>query len=214
LRTGKCPLIVGGDHAIAMGTIGGAARVATRLGLIWVDAHADYNDSASSPSGNIHGMPLAAALGQADAILNDIAAVNPKVRAEDTVLIGVRDVDPGETVRLRASGITVFTSWDVETRGINAIAAEALDITTVNTDALHLSFDLDVLDPLEMPGTGTTSPGGMSYREGCVLVQTLYASGKVTSLEFTELNPLLDDAGRSCRLARDLITYALGRQLY
>lgn len=211
---GRFPLVVGGDHSIAMGTLGGVARVVPNLGLIWVDAHADFNDSVTSPSKNIHGMPLAAIVGQSDAVLNEIAGVNPKVRPEKAVLLGVRDLDKLEIPKLHGSGLTVFTSWEIERRGIQAVVADALAVAGEGTDGVHLSFDLDSLNPLEMPGTGTTAAGGLTFREGSVLVNQVHASGRMVSFEVTELNPLLDLAGMSCRMARDLILYGLGKPLF
>ncbi|HYE77232.1 MAG TPA: arginase [bacterium] len=211
---GRFPLVVGGDHSIAMGTLGGVARVVKNLGLIWVDAHADFNDSTTSPSGNIHGMPLAAIVGQSDAVLNNIAGINPKVRPGRTVLLGVRDIDLLELPKLHSSGVTVFTSWEVERRGIQAVVADALEVAGEGTDGVHLSFDLDSLNPLEMPGTGTTAAGGLTFREASVLVNQLQGSGRLVSCEVTELNPLLDMAGTSCRQARDLILYVLGKPLF
>jgi len=159
-------------------------------------------------------MCLAAIVGQADDPLNAIAEINPKVDPSKVVLIGIRDLDPLELPRDRASGVTVFTSWDIEHLGIEVVTERALEIAGSGTEGIHLSFDIDAIGPQEIPGTGTRAPGGITFRESSLLVHRLWESGQVSSLEFNELNPLLDVVGQSCRLTKELVLYAVGKRLY
>ncbi len=217
LDAGDWPLIIGGDHSIAMGTVSGLATHlkarGEKLGLIWFDAHGDMNLPCFSPSGNIHGMPLAHLLGYGDADLAGILDVNPAVDRDNVVLIGIRDIDVVEREFIRDSGVTAFTMRDIDQLGMLEVARRSLEIVNRNTAGFHLSFDLDGCDPEVIPGTGTTVPGGVSYREAHLLLEECAANGRMTSMEVVELNPFLDDANVSAERAVTLIQSALGRSI-
>ncbi|HBK18753.1 MAG TPA: arginase [Gammaproteobacteria bacterium] len=217
LDAGDWPLIIGGDHSIAMGTVSGLATHlkarGEKLGLIWFDAHGDMNLPCSSPSGNIHGMPLAHLLGYGDADLAGILDVNPAVDRDNVVLIGIRDIDVVEREFIRDSGVTAFTMRDIDQLGMLEVARRSLEIVNRNTAGFHLSFDLDGCDPEVIPGTGTTVPGGVSFREAHLLLEECAANGRMTSMEVVELNPFLDDANVSAERAVTLIQSALGRSI-
>ena len=194
------PLILGGDHSIAMGTIEGVRRGRGRApGVIWVDAHGDINTPVTSPSGNVHGMPLAYALQEGSA------------QAERTVLIGLRDVDPGEREAIRSLGVRAYAMGEIDRRGMSAVIDEALTIVSAGARSVHVSFDMDGIDPREAPGVGTPVRGGLTYREAHLLMETVAASGTLGSLEITEINPILDIENRTAALAVELITSALGK---
>lgn len=217
LDAGDWPLIIGGDHSIAMGTVSGLATHlkarGEKLGLIWFDAHGDMNLPCFSPSGNIHGMPLAHLLGYGDADLAGILDVNPAVDRDNVVLIGIRDIDVVEREFIRDSGVTAFTMRDIDQLGMLEVARRSLEIVNRNTAGFHLSFDLDGCDPEVIPGTGTTVPGGVSFREAHLLLEECAANGRMTSMEVVELNPFLDDANVSAERAVTLIQSALGRSI-
>ncbi|HQZ90645.1 MAG TPA: arginase [Thermomicrobiales bacterium] len=210
---GRFALLLGGDHALAVGSLAGAG-VAGRLGVIWVDAHADINTPETSPSGNVHGMPLAAALGQGP---RQLAAVGSQsgLRLDDLIYIAVRDLDPGERELLADGPALVWTADDVEIRGIAEIVTASVDRLLANgIDALHLSFDLDALDPTVMPGTGTRVPGGLTYREATRLLALLRRSGlPIVSADVVELNPLLDPSGGSTAVAAAIAGALLGETI-
>ncbi len=210
---GRMALILGGDHALAIGSLAGAA-VAGRLGVIWVDAHGDINTPAISPSGNVHGMPLAAALGRGP---RGLAAIGSRsgLRLDDVVYIGLRDLDPGERDLLRDGPALVWTIDDVEDRGIDEIVTASVDRLLANAvDAVHLSFDLDALDPAVVPGTGTRVPGGLTYREATRVLALLRRSGlPIVSADVVELNPLLDPSGDSTAVAAALTAALLGETI-
>ncbi|WP_054261393.1 arginase [Propionispora sp. 2/2-37] len=192
VKSGSFPLVLGGDHSIAMGTIAGIARHYQNLGVIWYDAHADMNTPQTSPSGNIHGMPLAACMGLGPALLKNIGGYCPKVKAENIVLIGVRDIDPGEKALIANTNMKTYSPEDVKQWGIVTVMQEAIAYLSERCDGIHLSFDLDGIDPREIPGVGTPVAGGISYHDSLLGVQRLFQSGKITSAEFVEVNPLLD----------------------
>jgi len=200
VRTGGFPLVLGGDHSIAMGTLAGVARARGRApGVIWVDAHGDINTPITSPSGNVHGMPVHFAL--------EAHSVSP----ERIVFIGLRDVDEGEKRAIRALGVKAFTMSDIDRTGMGAVIAEALAIAADGPGSLHVSFDMDGIDPTEAPGVGTPVRGGISYREAHLLMEAVAASGTLGSLEITEINPILDNQNQTAILAVELVLSALGK---
>ncbi|MDY0324021.1 MAG: arginase [Candidatus Carbobacillus sp.] len=207
------PLVLGGDHSIAIGSLAAHRKHKKRLGVIWFDAHGDVNTPETTPSGNIHGMPLAVALGYGEPSLTAIGG-SPYVYPEDVVLIGIRDLDPGEKVFLRKLGIRVFTMHDIDRYGMRRVMEEALDVVTQHTDGVHLSFDLDALDPLYAPGVGTPVAGGVSYREAHLAMEMMAESGVITSADFVEVNPILDVENKTARAAVRLIGSLLGDTLF
>lgn len=214
---GAFPLVVGGDHSIAIGSITGVAshyrRKGQSLGLIWVDAHADMNTPETSPSGNIHGMPLSCVLGMGAAELVDLGGFAPKVRGENAALLGIRDLDDGERENVRASGIRAFTMRDVDEMGMSQVMREAIAVASRGTAGFHVSFDLDGLDPEIAPGVGTPVRGGIGFREAHLLMEMVADSGRMVSMEATELNPILDTRNRTGELVVDLIASAFGKRI-
>jgi len=205
------PVILGGDHSISIGSVSGLSQRG-RTGLIWIDAHADFNTPETSPSGNIHGMPLAALAGLGDSRLTEIAGPAPKVRPSDVVLIGVRSVDPGERELLRRAGVAVYTMKEVDKMGIPNIAANVI-AQMQGLERVHVSFDADVLDPTVAPGVGTPVPGGFSYREAHLLMELLADAGIVTSLDLVEVNPILDERNRTAQIVVELAASLLGKKI-
>ncbi|OXM13183.1 arginase [Paenibacillus herberti] len=210
---GLFPLIMGGDHSIAIGTLAGLTGHYGNLGLIWFDAHGDLNTEETTPSGNIHGMSLAAAVGRGSFTLKDIAGSGPYIRKENVVIIGARELDLGEQEYIRAEGITCFTMHEIDRMGIHAVMEQAIAIAGRGTDGVHVSFDLDCLDPLEACGVGTPVPGGLNYREAHYAMELLAETGLVTSMELVEVNPLLDQNRRTARLAVELAASLLGKRI-
>ncbi|MCS7068533.1 MAG: arginase [Meiothermus sp.] len=206
------PIVLGGDHSIAMGSVTGAGR-GGRIGVIWVDAHADFNTPQTSPSGNIHGMPLAHLCGLGDARLVNLGHPGAKVRPEDVVLIGIRSLDAGEVALLRERGVTVYTMKEVDVQGIPAIAAQVTEKFR-GFERVHLSLDADVLDPEIAPGVGTPVAGGLTYREAHLLMELLADASLVTSLDLVEVNPILDVANRTARMMVELASSLLGKKIY
>ena len=217
LAAGALPLVLGGDHSLAAGSVAASAAAARqrdeRLGLLWIDAHGDMNTPDTSPSGNVHGMPLAALLGPEPVELSAIGGVSPAVDAARTVLIGVRDLDPAEREHVVASGAQVFTMEDVDRLGMATVAERALTLTGRDTDGLHVSFDLDVCDPSIAPGVGTPVRGGISYREAHLVMETVAGSGRLRALDLVELNPTLDDRNATAELGVELVLSALGLRI-
>jgi arginase len=206
----RFPLVLGGDHSIAIGTLAGLAKHYDNLGVIWYDAHADMNTPETSPSGNIHGMPLAASMGLGHPALTNIGGYQGKVKPEHVVLIGARDIDPGEQRLIAEKNIKVYTAQDVKRLGIKKVISETLEYLSARCDGIHLSFDVDGIDPAEIPGVGTPVAEGISYSESMKAVQLLSASNKLTSAEFVEVNPLLDKGDRTSRLTAGLIGALFG----
>jgi arginase len=206
------PIVLGGDHSIALGSVVGGAR-RERVGLVWVDAHGDFNTPDSSPSGNIHGMPLAALCGYGDERLVNLAWPGVKVRPEDVVLIGVRDLDGEERRLMREAGVTVHTMKEIDRVGLPRIAEDTLT-RLGGLPRLHVSFDADVLDPEIAPGVGTPVAGGLTFREAHLLMELFADSGKVTSLDLVEVNPILDRANRTANTLVGLAASLLGQQIY
>ena len=213
----KFPLVLGGDHSIGAGTVAGMAQYfqkrGEKLGLIWVDAHADMNTPASSPSGNVHGMPLAAILGKGTKPLVTLAGAVPMVAPANTVLVGIRDLDEQERAYVKRSKMHAFTMRDIDERGMTAVMTEALQLAAAGTAGTHISFDMDSLDPSEAPGVGTPVRGGLSYREAHLAMELACDSGCVTSLEVVEVNPVMDERNRTAQLAVELVTSALGKRI-
>lgn len=210
---GTIPLVLGGDHSIAIGTQAGLARHSKDRGMIWFDAHADFNTPASSPSGNIHGMPVSSALGVGHPDLADFDAPGPKLPKDNVVLVGLRDVDPKEAALLDEHGIHHFTMRDIDELGMNEVMRRCIEIAGKGKDGIHVSFDLDGVDPQWAPGTGTTVEGGFTYREAHLALEMLADTGRVTSMEFVEVNPLLDHKNQTGRFAVGLITSLLGKSI-
>jgi arginase len=217
LEAGALPLVLGGDHSVAAGSVAASAEMARRadrpIGLIWVDAHGDMNTPGSSASGNVHGMPLAALLGPEPAELSCIAGFSPKVRPEHTVLIGVRNLDAGEKLRVRESRVHVFTMKDIDRAGIAAVAEQAIQLAARGTAGLHVSFDIDVCDPSVAPGVGTPVKGGLDYREAHMVMEMIADSGLLRALDIVEVNPTLDVHNSTAVLGTELVLSALGMKI-
>lgn len=211
VKAGRFPLFIGGDHSIAVGTVA-AVTDEEPTGLIWMDAHGDFNTPQTSPSGNIHGMPLAALIGEGHKALVDIGRPGPKILPENVVMIGQRDFDASEKKRLKASGISIFTMREIDEQGISSVANKAL-MKLVHLKRIHLTVDMDALDPVEAPGVGTPVPGGITYREAHLLMEILADSGKITSMDLVEINPILDIANKTAELAVELTLSALGKSI-
>ncbi|KHF39205.1 arginase [Halalkalibacter okhensis] len=207
------PLVLGGDHSISIGSIAGIAKHYKNLGVIWYDAHADLNTAETSPSGNIHGMPLAINLGLGHKLLTNIGGYSPKVKPENIIIIGARSIDDGERRLIKEKGITVFTMHEIDRRGMTAVMEEAIDYLAKRTDGVHLSFDLDAIDPIYAPGVGTPVFGGVTYRESHLAMELLAESELITSAEFVEVNPILDDKNTTADVAIELVASLLGKQL-
>jgi len=217
LDAGMLPLVVGGDHSIACGTVAGLSswhhRRGQRIGLIWVDAHADMNTPETTPSGNVHGMPLACCLGYGREELAGLGETRPMVRPQDAVLIGIRDVDPGERALVREAGIRVYSMREIDILGIDRVMREALAIVTKDTAGFHLSVDMDGIDPAAAPGVGTPVTGGITQREAHLLLEHAAESGQLLGLELTEINPILDERNRTAELAVALALSGLGKRI-
>ena len=217
ISSGRFPLVLGGDHAQAIGTISGLARHhrprGERIGVVWVDAHTDMNTPDTSPSGNIHGMPLAVLLGHGPESLVALAGDGPALDPEDVVVIGARDVDANERALVRETGVRVYTMAELDARGTHVCVREAFERVTRHTVGVHLSFDLDGVDPAPAPGVGTPVPGGLSVRESHLICETAARTGKLLGMEMVELNPTLDHANQTGRLAVWLIASALGKTI-
>ena len=217
LDSGEIPLIIGGDHSIAMGTVSGVSAYfrnkSEKAGLIWFDAHGDMNLPESTPSGNIHGMPLAHLLGYGDPQLSSILGADPAVAPENVALIGIRDIDRVEREFINRSGITAFTMRDIDQLGMSEVSRRALEVVNADTAGFHVSFDLDGCDPEVIPGSGTLVPGGVSFREAHLLLEECASNGRMTSMDVVELNPFLDQANISAERAVTLIQSAFGRSI-
>jgi arginase len=218
LRRGRLPILIGGDHSIAIGTLAGASRFfrekKLRMGTIWIDAHGDMNTPETSPSGNIHGMPLAVSLGDGMKELVRLGGFHPKIEAARTALVGIRNLDEDERKNIARYGIHVYTMKDIDRHGMSSVMDEAIQRTSQGADGVHVSFDMDVVDPRTAPGVGTAVRGGLSYREAHLAMELIHDSGIMTSLEVVETNPFLDVRNRTARLGVELILSALGKSIY
>ena len=215
---GAMPIVLGGDHSLATGSVAAAAEWARRskslpIGLLWVDAHGDMNTPATSLSGNVHGMPLAALLGQEPAELAKIGGPLPKVLATNTVLIGIRNLDAREKIAVKDSSVHVFTMKDIDRQGIASIVEQAVNLAGNGTAGIHVSFDMDVCDPLIAPGVGTPVKGGLDYREAHMVMEIVADSGLLTSLDLVEVNPTLDVRNTTAQLGTELALSALGMKI-
>jgi arginase len=217
LEAGKVPLALGGDHSMAAGTVSGVAefyrRQNQRVGLIWIDAHTDINTPDSSPSGNVHGMPLAALMGLWPGDLANIYNFSPKVKPENCVLVGVRDIDAVEKENVRKAGIGVFTMRDIDERGMRTVMEEALRLAGRGTAGYHISLDMDWVDPEDAPGVGTPVRGGATYREAHLAMEIIADHGRMLSLEIVEVNPVIDEHNRTADLAVELTLSAFGKKI-
>jgi arginase len=213
LRSGAFPLVLGGDHSLATGALAGAARVLGAQGLIWIDAHADMNSAASTPTGNLHGMSLASALGDAPDIFTKTEFHTPAVDPTRTAFIGLRDLDPHERRAIRDRGMIAFTMTDIDRLGMAHVMDRAIETAGRGAGTAHVSFDIDALDPTMAPGTGTPVPGGLTYREAHLAMEMLAESGVAHSMELTEVNPVLDDHDMTARIAVGLICSLLGKRI-
>ena len=217
LGQGRMPLVLGGDHSLAIGSVAGStnhyARTGESLGLIWFDAHGDANTPDTTPSGNIHGMSLAVSLGLGDVDLVQLGGRAPKVLARNTVLVGVRDLDPGEREILKRSGCTVYTMRDLDERGMRDVVDEAIRIASDGTAAIHLSFDMDVVDPEDAPGTGTPVWGGVTYREAHLAMEMINDRAEIAAIDVVEVNPVLDSQNMTGILAAELVQGVLGKRI-
>jgi arginase len=214
---GNAPLVLGGDHSVAVGTISGMSKhfrkTGRKLGLIWIDAHADMNTPRSSPSGNVHGMPLACVVGKGPRQLTHIFGYAPKIKPENVALVGIRDVDVLERPAVKRSGVHAFTMRDIDERGMREVIQQAIQSAASGTDGVHLSLDLDVVDPEEAPGVGTPVRGGISYREAHLAMEILCDARCLVSLEVVEVNPVIDVANKTALLAVGLASSAMGKRI-
>ncbi|MBO0600812.1 arginase [Sporosarcina sp. E16_3] len=214
VEAGRFPLVLGGDHSIAIGTLAGLSDKYKNLGVIWYDAHADFNTAETSPSGNIHGMPLAVSVGLGHESLVNIHSEGRKVKPENVVIIGARSVDPEERQLIKEQGVKVFTMHEIDRYGMTSVMEDALAyLRSRDVDGVHLSLDLDGLDPLYTPGVGTPVPGGISYRESHLAMEMLEDSGMITSAEFVEVNPILDEKNKTADVAVGLMGSLFGEKL-
>lgn len=208
------PVVLGGDHSVSLGSITSTVQHHGPMGVLWIDAHGDFNTQATTPSGNIHGMVLAALCGLGDARLTNIGGFSPKTRPERTVILGARSLDPGERRLLHEQGVHVFTMHDIDRRGLSVIAEEALALATEGGLPLHASFDIDVVDPRDAPGVGTPVSGGLTFRDAHLVMELIAETGMLRSLDLVEVNPILDHANQTGELAADLICSAFGKRIF
>ncbi|WP_066249480.1 arginase [Neobacillus drentensis] len=213
VQSGAFPLVLGGDHSIAIGTLAGVSKHYKNLGVIWYDAHGDLNTAETSPSGNIHGMPLAVSIGLGHNLLTDIGGYGPKVKPENVVIIGARALDDGEKDLIKEIGIKVYTMHEIDRMGMAKVMEETIAYLKDKTDGVHLSLDLDGLDPNDAPGVGTPVIGGISYRESHLAMEMLEESKIITSAEFVEVNPILDEKNKTARVAVELMGSLFGEKL-
>ena len=218
MRSGSTPIILGGDHSISLGSASGVANAVQSPGIIWFDAHTDFNTSETSPSGNIHGMILGALCGYGNPEVGDAALVNvagggPHIDPRRVVIVGARDIDPGERTLLKASGVHIFTMADIDRLGMDHVTRKAITLASEGAPGIHVSFDLDGVDPNDAPGVGTPVPGGMTWREAHLAMELVADSGKLLSLDLVEVNPILDERNRTADLAAQLALSATGKRI-
>jgi len=218
LEEGMTPLLLGGDHSLAAGSISGVAefhrRQGQKIGVLWIDAHSDFNTPLTSPSGNVHGMPLAALLGLGPEPLANIFGYAPKIAAQNTVIIGVRDIDAAERENIRRAGITeVYTMRDIDEMGMRTVMEEALRAASQGTAGYHVSLDMDWIDPEDAPGVGTPVRGGATYREAHLAMEIIADHGRLLSFEIVEVNPVIDEHNRTADLAVELACSAFGKKI-
>jgi arginase len=217
LEAGTVPVVLGGDHSMAAGTVAGVAefhrRKQEKIGLLWIDAHADINTPETSPSGNVHGMPLAAIMGLGPPELANIFSFSPKVSPDNCVLVGVRDIDAAEKENIRKAGVEVFTMRDIDERGMRAVMEEALRMAGHGTAGYHISLDMDWIDPEDAPGVGTPVRGGATYREAHLAMEVIADDSRLCSFEIVEVNPVIDERNRTADLAVELSLSAFGKKI-
>ncbi|MBI5297981.1 MAG: arginase [Chloroflexi bacterium] len=214
LQGGRFPLVLGGDHSLSVGSVRGAARQ-KRIGVLWVDAHADFNTHLTTPSGNIHGMPLAALCGMGDPRLVQLwDEPSPVVDPRRVAVIGARDLDPGEKANLTEAGVMVQSMEQLDRHGLVPVMEKALDRITRDVDGIYLSFDMDSLDPRHAPGVGTPVPAGLTQREAHLICEMVAETGKLVGMDMVEVNPILDIQNQTAHLAMDLILTALGKRIW
>ena len=217
LEAGKVPLVLGGDHSVAAGTVAGVAefyrKQNQKIGLIWIDAHSDMNTPETSPSGNVHGMPLAAIMGLGPNELGNIFNFSPKIHSENCVLVGIRDVDAHEKENIRKAGVEVFTMRDIDERGMRSVMEEALRMAGRGTAGYHVSLDMDWIDPEDAPGVGTPVWGGATYREAHLAMEIISDHGRMLSMEIVEVNPVIDEHNQTADLAVELALSAFGKKI-
>jgi arginase len=217
LSRGSVPLVLGGDHSVAVGTVSGVSQFfrerTQSIGLIWLDAHADMNTPESSPSGNVHGMPLACIVGRGPSELTDIFRYSPKVAPGNVVIVGLRDVDQTERPNVREYGVHAFTMREIDERGMRSVMEQALDLASDGTTGFHLSLDMDFVDPKDAPGVGTPVRGGATYREAHLAMEMICDSRRMLSMEVVEVNPVIDEVNRTADLAVELVASGLGKRI-
>lgn len=214
---GSIPIVLGGDHSLALGSVVGATSGGRRVGLIWLDTHGDFNTHETTPSGNIHGMPLAALCGIGDEALVTLGGSvgsEPKVSPSNIAIVGARDLDAGERDLLRKAGVSVFSMTTIDRRGIGAVMEEAIKIASEGTDGIYVSLDLDVVDPAYAPGVGTPAPGGLTFREAHLALEMVAATDKLLGMDVVEVNPILDRFNRTAELAVQFILSGLGKVVW
>jgi arginase len=217
LRKDSLPVIFGGDHSVAVGSVAGVSAYyrdrKQNVGLLWLDAHADMNTPETSPSGNVHGMPLACIVGLGPRELTHLLGYAPKVEPRNAVIVGLRDVDQMEKPHVRDSGVRAFTMRDIDERGLRAVMEEAIRLASDGTAGFHLSLDMDFVDPQDAPGVGTPVRGGVTYREAHLAMEMICDSGNMLSMEIVEVNPVIDEVNRTADLAVELVMSALGKRI-
>jgi arginase len=217
LEAGETPFGIGGDHSMAAGSVSGVSeyyrRHNQRIGLIWLDAHSDINSPETSPSGNVHGMPVASLMGLWPSELQDLYGFCPKVAPENCVIVGVRDIDIAERENIRRAGIKVFTMRDIDERGLRAVMEQALHLAGRGTAGYHVSLDMDWIDPEDAPGVGTPVRGGATYREAHLAMEIIADYGGMLSFEIVEVNPVIDEHNRTADLAVELACSAFGKKI-
>jgi arginase len=217
LARNSFPLVLGGDHSVAVGTVSGVSQFfrerQQKIGLIWLDAHADMNTPESSPSGNVHGMPLACIAGMGPPELSELFGYKPKVDPRNTVIVGLRDVDQMEKPHVRDSGVRAFTMRDIDERGLRSVMEEAIRLASDGTVGFHVSLDMDFVDPTYAPGVGTPVRGGATYREAHLALEMICDSGQMVSMEVVEVNPVIDEVNRTAEFAVELVMSGLGKRI-
>lgn len=213
MQAGRFPLVLGGDHSIAIGTIAGVLKHCKNLGVIWFDAHGDINTAETSPSGNIHGMPVAVSLGLGHERLTSIGGSENKLETKNIVFVGCRDLDQGERKVLKSLGITVFTMHEIDRLGMTEVMNRAIAIASEGTEGIHVSFDMDSMDPVFVQGTGTRVPGGLTYRESHLALEMIALTEKLVSAEFVEVNPIIDHQNETAKTAVALMGSLMGEWL-
>ncbi len=217
VKNGEIPLVLGGDHSIALGSVAGISEhyqsQGKQIGVVWLDAHADINTPDTTVSGNVHGMPVAHLMGFGDEVLLSVSSMRPIVDPRKVALVGLRDLDEGEKQTIKSRGVHAFTMRDIDELGMREVMKRAIAIATQGTDGFHLSFDMDFMDPSVAPGVGTPVAGGATFREGHLAVEMASDSGKMISMEVTEVNPVLDSRNMTADLATGMILSAFGKRI-